>query len=103
MEILLQFLSGATEPFQITSNRTQLRYLISDVVDDLIVSSHSRCSDRDVLRQLLKNTLDATIIRAEVVTLIGDAVRFVHDEHPEFFFHRQQDFFLELSVRQSLW
>ena len=67
-----------------------------------VVGGRCRAEHRHVVRHPLQDVDETSIVRTEIVTPIGDAVHFVHNQQSHPWRNRQQHVRDEFIVRQPL-
>lgn len=76
--------------------------LFGDVGDDAGVRGRCRREHRSIARQFGQDPADATVVGAEIVAPVGDAVGFVDDDEAEEGQQLRQHFVAELRIVQPL-
>ena len=83
-------------------DRHVVAQLARDVLDDPVVRRRRRPEDRHVRPQRRQQPPDPPVVRDEVVAPVADAVRLVHDEHPDGPLDVGQQPRVEVLVREPL-
>ena len=71
-----------------------------DIVDDAVVSGRRR-AHRHLCRQQLQDAYDAAIVRTEIMSPVGDAVRLVNDEQADAVLDRDKTVLRKSRICQS--
>ena len=80
----------------------KVRDLGFDVIDDAVIGGGRGAEDGHFGRQQPKQAHNAAVVGTKVVSPIGNAVRFIHDEHADTALNERKQLLEKLLIAQPL-